>query len=135
MSNDTFNRSLLPAVQRLVRLASGCDVLKLNKRNFAAVNALEERFNPVLKLNFVKRAPCKHYQHGGAGVWSTHKSTLEDWCLRHRRELTDVFELDENDNILGVKPGACLYTAAGLDAHVVTENSNVAGTPKGVCVP
>ena len=39
-------------------------------------------------------------------MWSTHKSTLEDWCLRHRRELTDVFVLDENDYIVRVKPGS-----------------------------
>ena len=65
-------------------------------------------------------------------MWSTHQCALEDWCLRHRRELTDVFCLDDQANIIGTKADACIYSAAGLDAHVVTENSNVAGTPKGL---
>ena len=40
--------------------------------------------------------------------------------------------MDQNDNIISVKSGSTLFTAVGLDAHVVTENSDVAGTKKGV---
>ena len=115
MSNFSYNQVLLPAVTKLVRLAAGCDVLRLTKRNYAAVSAMRERFSPAIRLHFVKRSPSAHYKNGGAGVWASHKEALEDWCLRHRRDLTDCFDLDEDGNIFRIKPGATLFTAAGLD--------------------
>ena len=120
-----YNTVLIPLINKLVDIASGTDLLRCKPRNLKGVNAMKRRFASIVNPTVVERPKCEAYLNGGAGVWLSHHEIIADYCLRRRRELTDVFILDDNDRVIAIKPGAKIQIAMGLDAHVLSENSKV----------